>query len=101
FVLRCYDVRAYDPPHRAEMVAALAARPEALVFVKSDHSLAELVRALPPALEFVPRGRSGSVVTAGVVRQRLVRLVRHQACQGSASSAPPIPAGVSSATMHR
>jgi dolichol-phosphate mannosyltransferase len=101
FYLQRDDVRAYDPPHRTEMVAELLARPAALVFVKSDHSLTELMRALPPSLEFVPRGRSGSVVTAGVVRQRLGRLVRHPACQESASSAPPIPAEVSSATMHR
>jgi dolichol-phosphate mannosyltransferase len=101
FYLQRDDVRAYDPPHRAEMVAELQARPEALVFVKSDHSLRELVRALPPSLEFVPRGRSGSVVTAGVVRQRLGRPVSHQACQGSAASAPPIPAAVSLATKHQ
>jgi dolichol-phosphate mannosyltransferase len=101
FYLRRDDVRAYDPPHRAEMVAELQARPAALVFVKSDHSLRELVRALPPSLEFVPRGRGGSVVTAGVVRQRPVGPVRHQACRGSAANAPPIPAGVSLATKRQ
>jgi 4-amino-4-deoxy-L-arabinose transferase-like glycosyltransferase len=70
FYLQRDNVHAYDPPHRGELLAALREQPAALVFVKCDHSLPELVRALPPALEFVPRGRKGSVVCAGVVRRK-------------------------------
>jgi 4-amino-4-deoxy-L-arabinose transferase-like glycosyltransferase len=69
FYLRRADVRAYDPAHRAELLAELQARPEALVFVKSGDWYDELTRSLPPALEFVPRGRKGNVVTAGLVRR--------------------------------
>jgi 4-amino-4-deoxy-L-arabinose transferase-like glycosyltransferase len=75
FYLQRDDVRAYDPPHRAELLAALRTHREALVFVKcedskSDDARRELVRALPPSLEFVPCGRKGSVVCAGLVRRR-------------------------------
>jgi dolichol-phosphate mannosyltransferase len=70
FYLGRDDVQAFTPARRADLLEALQARPGALVFVKSDHSLRDLVGALPPGLEFVPRGRSGSVVTAGVVRRR-------------------------------
>jgi hypothetical protein len=40
-----------------------------LVFVKSDHSLKDLMNDLPVSLEFVVRGRH-EIVTAGYVRRR-------------------------------
>ncbi len=70
FYLQRDDVEAYGPSQREEMIAGLRARPRTLLFVKSDGSLRELLRALPPALEFVPCGRQGGFVTAGLVRRR-------------------------------
>jgi 4-amino-4-deoxy-L-arabinose transferase-like glycosyltransferase len=74
FYLQRQDVTAYDPAHRGELLAALRASPRTLVFVKSERSrdgcpLEDLLGALPPSLELVPRGRKGSVVTVGVVRR--------------------------------
>jgi hypothetical protein len=68
FYLQRQDVQAFSPGRREEMIRELEARPLTLLFVKSDHSLGEVRAALPPGLEFVPCGRQGSVVTAGVVR---------------------------------
>jgi dolichol-phosphate mannosyltransferase len=70
FYLRRNDVRAYSPAQRRQLIADLKARPRALLFVKTDKQyLKELLRDLPAALEFVPRGRQGTV-TVGLVRPR-------------------------------
>jgi dolichol-phosphate mannosyltransferase len=69
FYLRRNDVRVYTPERRQRLMADLAAQPQALVFVKSDHSYQDLLRDLPPMLEFMPRGRRGTVVV-GLVRYR-------------------------------
>jgi dolichol-phosphate mannosyltransferase len=63
------DVLTFTPARRAEMVRFLCAQPQALVFVKTQHCLRDLVAALPDSLEFVPHARRG-VVTSGLVRQR-------------------------------
>jgi dolichol-phosphate mannosyltransferase len=69
FYLGRSDVRVYTPDRRAALIAALQTQPQTLVFVKSGLHHRELMRALPPELEFVPRGRGGSV-TVGLVRPR-------------------------------
>jgi dolichol-phosphate mannosyltransferase len=70
YYLRRNDVGVYTSACREHLIADLRSQPETLVFVKSDHSLAELLEALPPSLEFVPRGRRGRV-TVGLVRRRM------------------------------
>ncbi len=69
FYLRRNDVRVYTPERRHRLMTDLETLPPALVFVKSDHSYQDLLRYLPPMLEFVPRGRRGTVVV-GLVRPR-------------------------------
>ncbi len=71
FYLRRPDVRVYTPGQRRELVKDLRGRPGTLAFIKSDRSLGEVLRCLPPGLEFVPRGRRGTV-TAGMIRPRAV-----------------------------
>jgi hypothetical protein len=70
FYLGRNDVRVYTPGRRAQFIADLRARPRTLVFVKSEHYLQDLVRSLPPPLEFVPYPRQGPIVTSGLVRRR-------------------------------
>jgi dolichol-phosphate mannosyltransferase len=70
FYLRRCDVRVFTPERSEELIALLRARPGTVVVVKSDGALEELVRALPPSVEFVPHGRRGTV-TVGRVRPRL------------------------------
>jgi 4-amino-4-deoxy-L-arabinose transferase-like glycosyltransferase len=70
FYLRGQDVHAFGPQQRESLRNLLGTWRRALVFVKSDHSLAELKEALPASLEFVEVGRRGWFVTVGVVRPR-------------------------------
>jgi len=70
FYLRRDDVRVYTPDRRAQLIADLRARPQTLLFVKSEHYLDDLLRSLPPALEFVACRRRGEIVTSGLVRRR-------------------------------
>jgi dolichol-phosphate mannosyltransferase len=69
FYLRRNDVQVYAAGQLPQLVEALRARPETLVFVKSGAPLEELLADLPPGLEFVPHGRQGTV-TVGRVRFR-------------------------------
>jgi len=69
FYLRRNDVRVYSSDRRDGLVAELRARPQTLVFVKSEGFLPDLRRALPASLEFIPLGRQGNV-TAGIVQSR-------------------------------
>jgi hypothetical protein len=69
FYLGRNDVQVYTPDRRRQLIADLRANPRTLAFIKSDHSLDEVLRELPQSMEFVPRGQQGSV-TAGWVRQR-------------------------------
>jgi hypothetical protein len=71
FYLKRNDVQAFSSSRRAELMAQLRACPNVLLFVKSDHSLQEVLASLPPSLEFVPRGKNG-IITAGIVSQRPV-----------------------------
>jgi hypothetical protein len=70
FYLGRDDVRVYTPDRRQQFIADLRANPRTLAFIKSDHSLDDILRDLPGWLEFVPRGRQGNV-TVGWVRRRL------------------------------
>jgi hypothetical protein len=70
FYLRRDDVHVYTPDRRRQLIADLQAKPQTLAFIKSDHSLDELLRDLPGSMEFVPHGPQGSV-TVGWIRPRL------------------------------
>jgi dolichol-phosphate mannosyltransferase len=70
FYLGRDDVRVYTPDRRQQLIADLRSNPRTLAFIKSDHSLDDILRDLPGSLEFVPRGRQGNVAV-GWVRQRL------------------------------
>src|SRR5262249_18807482 len=69
FYLRRNDVQTYPPDQRDQLIAALLARPNTLLFVKSELHLKELLHHLPGSLEFIPYGRQGTV-TAGLVQRR-------------------------------
>jgi dolichol-phosphate mannosyltransferase len=69
FYLSRADVRVYTVSDRSRLIKDLRGNPRTLAFVKSDTSLAEFLGDLPQSLEFVPRGRQGSV-TVGWVRRR-------------------------------
>lgn len=70
FYLERNDVAIYRRDRPAAMVADLASRPTTLVFVKAGAYLREFAAALPPTLEFLPRGRRGGFAVAGTVRRR-------------------------------
>jgi dolichol-phosphate mannosyltransferase len=70
FYLGREDIRVYTPDRRPQLIADLRANPRTLAFIKSDHSLDELLRDLPGSLEFVPDGEPGNVAV-GWVRPRL------------------------------
>jgi 4-amino-4-deoxy-L-arabinose transferase-like glycosyltransferase len=63
------DVTAFTAGQTGELIAQLQARPQTVMVVKSGQPLSELLATLPPALEFVPHGRQGTV-TVGLVRRR-------------------------------
>jgi dolichol-phosphate mannosyltransferase len=69
FYLGRDDVQVYTPDRRCQLIADLQANPRTLAFIKSDHSLDEVLRDLPYSMEFVPRRQPGNV-TVGWVRQR-------------------------------
>ncbi len=70
FYLGRDDVQAFTPARRPELLAALRGRRETLLFAKPGAALDGLLAELPPGMEFVPRGRQGSL-TVGCVRYRL------------------------------
>jgi dolichol-phosphate mannosyltransferase len=73
FYLGRDDVRVYRAEERPRLIADLRRHPRTLLFVKSDSAqgrhLHDLLRQLPPSLEFVPLGDHG-IVTRGLVRRR-------------------------------
>jgi dolichol-phosphate mannosyltransferase len=69
FYLPRADVHVYTTTERDKMVEDLHARPKTLLVVKSGEVLRDLLRALPPSLEFVARSRPG-LVTMGWIRVR-------------------------------
>jgi hypothetical protein len=64
FYLSRKDLLVYTPEKRWQMLGDLHRQKKTLIFVKSGDSLAELLKSLPPSLEFLPRGRQGTVVAA-------------------------------------
>jgi 4-amino-4-deoxy-L-arabinose transferase-like glycosyltransferase len=70
FYLQRNDVEAYTPQRRAELIDDLRRQRRTLLFVKQGAALDDLLEALPEDMEFVPRGRSGAVVAAGLVQVR-------------------------------
>jgi hypothetical protein len=69
FYLQRNDVHIYTPERRERLIADLQKWPQTLVYVKSEHWLADLQKHLPSSLEFVPHGRQG-FVKVGWVRSR-------------------------------
>jgi hypothetical protein len=69
FYLRRGDVRVYGVDQERELMEELRSRPRAVVVFKADSPLRGMLEDLPGTLEFVPRGRGGSVM-AGIVRPR-------------------------------
>jgi 4-amino-4-deoxy-L-arabinose transferase-like glycosyltransferase len=69
FYLPKSQVHVYGSHQRQELIADLRAHPRTLVLVKSGPVLRQLLRELPPWLEFVSRARPGAV-TVGEVRRR-------------------------------
>jgi dolichol-phosphate mannosyltransferase len=69
FYLPNADVRVYGAAERARLLADLRRRPRVLLLVKSGPVLEELLRELPPSVEFVAHGRPGAI-TAGWLRPR-------------------------------
>src|SRR5262249_32260605 len=61
FYLKRNDVRAYTPSDKGQLVADLAATPRTLLFVKSKQALDDLLREMPPTLQFLPTGRQGTI----------------------------------------
>lgn len=70
FYLERNDVEAYTPELRAAMIRDLQKQERTLLFVKQGESLDDLMSALPPELEFVPRGRPGGKVVTGMVQKK-------------------------------
>jgi 4-amino-4-deoxy-L-arabinose transferase-like glycosyltransferase len=68
FYLGRRDVATYSSAERDLLVRDLGRRPQTLVFVKSDHYCTDLIKSLPPKLQFEAYGKNG-LVTAGVVRR--------------------------------
>jgi 4-amino-4-deoxy-L-arabinose transferase-like glycosyltransferase len=68
FYLQRDDVRVFSADQRAALTAALQARPQTLMFVKTRF-LAEFQAALPSSHQFVEIGRQGTTLTVGVVRK--------------------------------
>jgi hypothetical protein len=67
FYLQRNDVQVFQRGQEGELFRLLRTCPRALLVVKSDHSLDDLLRGLPASLTFEPRGRRGNV-TIGLVR---------------------------------
>jgi hypothetical protein len=63
------DVVVYGPERRRELVADLQSGQGTLLFVKNGRDFEEVRQALPRGWEFVPRGRQGWNVVAGVVQR--------------------------------
>jgi 4-amino-4-deoxy-L-arabinose transferase-like glycosyltransferase len=69
FYLGRNDVRVYGPEDRDRLIAELRRHPSALLFVKTERALKDLLAKLPPSLDFVPSTRN-EIVTAGQVYWR-------------------------------
>lgn len=70
FYTRRGDVESYAPGELDQLVRDLQAHGKAMVFVRRDGALRELLEALPKEMEFVLRGRQADYVAVGLVRWR-------------------------------
>jgi len=70
FYLMRDDVTVYTPERRGALIDDVRARGRTLLFVKQGPALADLLASLPPDLEFIPRGRAGTVLAPGLVQKR-------------------------------
>jgi 4-amino-4-deoxy-L-arabinose transferase-like glycosyltransferase len=71
FYLRREQVEIFAAAEREQLIARLSAQPRTLVFIKSDHSVDDLLHDLPPALEFVPQGRQGNAIAGWIQRSEI------------------------------
>jgi len=72
FYLGRSDVRVYPREELTALLDDLQRQPETLVFLKpsrAGQSLSDLLQRLPPALQFVPRGRQGALTVGSVIRK--------------------------------
>lgn len=69
FYLQRDDVEVYAPPQRADLIRDLQKQGQTLLFVKQGEALADLLQALPGDMEFVPRGRTGRIIS-GIVQSK-------------------------------
>jgi hypothetical protein len=90
FYLPAAEVRSYELGQRHLLLRDLRRGPDRLLLVKVGPVLDGLLRALPPDVEFLPRGRSGPIAV-GHLRGRAPVLV----------SRPGVSVAVRSATGHR
>jgi 4-amino-4-deoxy-L-arabinose transferase-like glycosyltransferase len=70
FYLQSDQVRVFGAAEKGDLIAALQARSQTLMFVKNEHWLDEFRSALPPSLEFKPIGRQGRTMAVGLVSKR-------------------------------
>ena len=69
FYLPLADVRVYGVEQRSQMFADLRLRPRTLLLVKSD-KVKDLLKELPPSMEFATRGKAGAVTVARLRQRR-------------------------------
>jgi hypothetical protein len=69
FYLGRDDVATYSAAQKDLLIRDVARRPQTLIFVKSDHYRADMVKSLPANLQFEAYGKNG-LVTAGIIRHR-------------------------------
>jgi 4-amino-4-deoxy-L-arabinose transferase-like glycosyltransferase len=67
YYLQQNAVRVFTADRRAELIAALQAESESLLFVKNA-ALPEILRDLPASMEFVEVGRQGTTLRVGIIR---------------------------------
>ena len=63
------EVACFAAGERDRLIARLLNR-ETLLFVKNGPAFAEVIRAMPQDLQFVPCGRQGGSVSVGMVKRR-------------------------------
>ncbi len=70
FYARRGDVESYTPADREKLIRVLQTHGKAIVFVRRDRALKELLDALPKDLEIELLGRQADYVAVGIVRSR-------------------------------
>lgn len=70
FYTRRDDVESYARGELEQLIRDLKSHGRAMVFVRREGALQELLEALPAELEFIPLGRRDDYVAVGLVRSR-------------------------------